>query len=84
MLICIFNFLETLCIYEVKSAIFPQSTSESEKQAHSTVLVMQLGKQIIWDVHKVLEVILCLEYAREDTECTVGYQVGKARGWLMR
>lgn len=53
-----------------------QSTSESEKQAHSTALVMQLEKQIIWDAEqkasKVLEVILCLEYAREDTECTVG------------
>lgn len=50
MLICIFNFLETL--YEVKFAIFPQSTSESEKQAHSTALVMQLGKQIIWDAEQ--------------------------------
>lgn len=76
MLICICNFLETLCIYEVKFAIFPQSTSESEKQAQSTALVTQLGKQIIWDAEqktsKFLEVILCLEYAREDTECTVG------------
>lgn len=49
---------------------------------------MQLEKQIIWDAEqkasKVLEVILCLEYAREDTECTVGTKwVRGGDGWYV-